>query len=62
MTEEQAEQLNQLSVNEDDDFVDPWTVSGKSETGIDYDKLISKYSLKAFRQKQSLVVSVTKIT
>lgn len=37
-------QLNKLSVNEDDDFVDPWTVAGKSETGIDYEKLISKYT------------------
>ncbi|XP_075982869.1 tryptophanyl-tRNA synthetase isoform X1 [Anticarsia gemmatalis] len=43
MTEEQAEQLNQMSVNDDDDFVDPWTVTGKSETGIDYDKLIKKF-------------------
>lgn len=25
-----------------EDFVDPWTVSGTSETGIDYDKLIRK--------------------
>lgn len=36
------EQLNNLTVNDDDDVVDPWNVSGKSETGIDYDKLISK--------------------
>ncbi|CAB3246343.1 unnamed protein product [Arctia plantaginis] len=43
MTEEQAEQLSQVSVNEDDDIVDPWTVTGKSETGIDYDKLIKKF-------------------
>lgn len=42
MTEEQAEQLSQVSVTEDDDVVDPWTVTGKSETGIDYDKLISE--------------------
>lgn len=40
------EQLNNLTVNDDDDVVDPWNVSGKSETGIDYDKLISKYLLK----------------
>lgn len=38
-----GEQLNNLSLNDgDDDFVDPWTVSSKSETGIDYDKLISE--------------------
>lgn len=28
---------------EDEDFVDPWNVSSKSETGIDYDKLIVKF-------------------
>lgn len=26
----------------EDDIVDPWNVVSKSETGIDYDKLISK--------------------
>lgn len=26
----------------DDDVVTPWDVQGSSETGIDYDKLISK--------------------
>lgn len=36
------EQINKLAV-QDDDFVDPWTVAGKSETGIDYDKLIKKF-------------------
>lgn len=30
---------------DDEDFVDPWTVTGKSETGIDYDKLIRKYNI-----------------
>lgn len=25
-----------------EDIVDPWTVTSKSDTGIDYDKLISK--------------------
>lgn len=39
MTEEQ---INDLSIN-DDDVVDPWNVAGKSQTGIDYDKLISKF-------------------
>ncbi|XP_026314891.1 tryptophan--tRNA ligase, cytoplasmic [Hyposmocoma kahamanoa] len=39
-----GEQLNNLSLNDgEDDFVDPWTVSSKSETGIDYDKLIRKF-------------------
>lgn len=29
-----------LSPTEADDFVDPWSVTSKSETGVDYDKLI----------------------
>lgn len=28
---------------EQDDFVDPWTVSSKSDAGIDYDKLIKRF-------------------
>lgn len=45
-----GEQLNNLSFNDaDDDFVDPWTVSSKSETGIDYDKLISKSFITSVR-------------
>lgn len=30
--------------DEDDDIVDPWNVAGKADTGIDYDKLISKFT------------------
>ncbi|CAH0689995.1 unnamed protein product [Spodoptera exigua] len=37
------EPVNKPTTNEDDDFVDPWTVTGKSETGIDYDKLIKRF-------------------
>lgn len=33
-----------VKAKNDEDFVDPWTVAGKSETGIDYDKLIRKYT------------------
>lgn len=33
---------------DDEDFVDPWSVSSKSETGIDYDKLIRKLFVKGF--------------
>lgn len=40
MTEEN---INDLSISEEDDVVDPWNVAGKSQTGIDYDKLISEY-------------------
>jgi hypothetical protein len=30
-----------------EDIVNPWNVVSKSETGIDYDKLISKYISRA---------------
>lgn len=32
-----------LGVKEDDDVVNPWNVQSKSQTGVDYDKLIRKY-------------------
>lgn len=35
--------IDALSLEADqDDFVDPWNVESKSDTGIDYDKLISE--------------------
>ena len=42
--EQKIEQLNvqQESTEQEDDFVDPWTVTSQSDTGIDYDKLIRK--------------------
>ena len=42
--EQKMEQLNvqQESAEQEDDFVDPWTVTSQSDTGIDYDKLIRK--------------------
>ncbi|KAJ3649530.1 hypothetical protein Zmor_021270 [Zophobas morio] len=50
MSGEIINNIENLSVNEkidngevDDDFVDPWNVVSKSETGIDYDKLIKKF-------------------
>ena len=45
---EQTEQISQEMAekvditNDDDDVVDPWNVSSKSDKGVDYDKLISK--------------------
>lgn len=38
-----AEGIDALTLNNehDDDVVDPWTVTSKSDAGIDYDKLIS---------------------
>lgn len=31
--------------DEEDDIVDPWNVQSKSDKGIDYDKLISRFSI-----------------
>lgn len=41
--------MNNSNVNCEDesDVVNPWNVVSKSETGIDYDKLISKYISRA---------------
>ncbi|XP_045537810.1 tryptophan--tRNA ligase, cytoplasmic [Papilio machaon] len=37
-------QMNNISLkDEEDDVVDPWNVSTKSETGLDYDKLIKRF-------------------
>jgi hypothetical protein len=41
-----AEALSDVKLTEagaDDDVVDPWNVTSKSDTGIDYDKLISEF-------------------
>ncbi|EFA07367.1 tryptophan--tRNA ligase, cytoplasmic [Tribolium castaneum] len=49
MSGEVINEVNNLQVTEktkddvDDDFVDPWNVVSKSEKGIDYDKLITKF-------------------
>lgn len=57
MTEEQ---INDLSIN-DDDVVDPWNVAGKSQTGIDYDKLISKF-ITLYHQSYVLVLCLCSFT
>lgn len=41
-----AEALSDVNLTEagaDDDVVDPWNVTSKADTGIDYDKLISEF-------------------
>jgi hypothetical protein len=38
--------INDKGGTEEDDIVNPWNVVSKSGTGIDYDKLISKYRCK----------------
>lgn len=40
VTEAAVEALTLNSAEQDDDFVDPWNVESKSDTGVDYDKLI----------------------
>lgn len=41
-TETNIEHKSDHQQNEDDDIVNPWDVVSKSQTGVDYDKLISK--------------------
>lgn len=43
-----AVNLNNGSLEEDDDIVNPWNVESKSTTGVDYDKLISMCPSSAF--------------
>lgn len=48
MTEELVKNMEEVSINhkseeQDDDIVDPWNVMGKSEAGVDYDKLIKRF-------------------
>jgi len=42
-----AEELSEVQLvdggGEEEDVVDPWNVASKSQTGIDYDKLISQF-------------------
>lgn len=36
-----VENITIADTEQDDDFVDPWNVASTSDTGVDYDKLIS---------------------
>lgn len=47
MGDQQEPSVEKLSVEDsngapEDDVVDPWTVTSTSDSGVDYDKLISK--------------------
>ncbi|KAG6463160.1 hypothetical protein O3G_MSEX013709 [Manduca sexta] len=53
-------QLNNMKINDEDDFVDPWNVAGKSETGIDYDKLIKRFGSQKIDQE--LIERFEKVT
>ena len=35
-----------VAVEDEDDIVDPWKVESKSAKGVDYDKLISRFSFR----------------
>lgn len=39
-----APAVENLKIEEKEDFVDPWNVESTSDTGIDYNKLIGKHS------------------
>ncbi|XP_038206963.1 tryptophan--tRNA ligase, cytoplasmic [Zerene cesonia] len=54
------EQVNNLTVQEDDDLVDPWNVAGKSQTGIDYDKLIKRFGSQKIDEE--LIARFEKVT
>lgn len=43
MSGENITDLKQNNIVDEDDVVDPWNVVSKSETGVNYDKLIRKY-------------------
>lgn len=44
-SDEQAQERALNGVAEDEDVVTPWTVTSVNDSGIDYDKLISKSRL-----------------
>lgn len=44
-SDEQAQERALNGVAEDEDVVTPWTVASVNDSGIDYDKLISKSPL-----------------
>lgn len=49
MTEDIIQNMEEITINnhkniqEDDDIVNPWNVMGKSDGGVDYDKLIKRF-------------------
>lgn len=42
MTENTETAVDALTLDDSADLVDPWNVESQSDTGIDYDKLISE--------------------
>lgn len=58
-----AEAVEAITLNgaeADDDFVDPWNVTSKSDTGIDYDKLIKRFG--SSKIDEALIEKFEKVT
>nr|CAI5847823.1 unnamed protein product [Callosobruchus analis] len=60
MSGELVNSINHIALNNDEDIVDPWNVVSKSETGVDYDKLIQKFG--SSKIDQELLDRFEKIT
>jgi tryptophanyl-tRNA synthetase len=68
MTEAVTDKVDKLKIDEavktegedDADFVDPWNVASKSDTGIDYDKLIRRFG--SSKVDQILLDRMVKVT
>ncbi|KAJ8963268.1 hypothetical protein NQ318_018735 [Aromia moschata] len=50
---EQVSLTNNHEHEGEDDVVDPWTVVSKSDTGVDYDKLIKRFGSSKIDQELS---------
>nr|CAH7761868.1 unnamed protein product [Callosobruchus chinensis] len=60
MSGELVNSINNIALNNDEDIVDPWNVVSKSETGVDYDKLVQKFG--SSKIDQELLDRFEKIT
>lgn len=40
-----VEEVSLTKDEENGDFVDPWNVESKNDSGLDYDKLISRFKI-----------------
>ncbi|CAH1999643.1 unnamed protein product [Acanthoscelides obtectus] len=60
MSSEIVNSINNIALNNDEDFVDPWNVVSKSDTGVDYDKLIQRFG--SSKIDQELLDRFEKIT
>lgn len=58
MTENTETAVDALTLNDSADFVDPWNVESQSDTGIDYDKLISELINKSWNKSKPLFANL----